>query len=74
MIEAHPDGESVAKMQPENSDEQTISGSTPDPESDDDTLDNAHEVGEQQGENEEHPKEIDLGRDIDKSEERIRTH
>lgn len=60
--------------QPSNQGEQSVSGSTPDLESDDDTLANAQEAGEQLDENEEHPKEIDLGGDVDKAEKYHRTH
>ncbi len=57
---------------PSNQGEQSVSGTTPDPESDDDTLANAQEVGEQlnKDDEEEHPQELDLGSDIDKAEER----
>ena len=58
----------------EESGETSISGSTPDPESDDDLLQDVHDVGEQLGEDEEHPKEIDIARDINKTEEYQQTH
>ena len=74
IFETHPDGDSTADMQPESADEQSMSGSTPHPESDDDLLENAHAVGEQLEEDEEHPKEVDIARDIDKNEEYLRTH
>ena len=54
--------------QPYNQGEQSISGTTPDPESDDDTLQNAQDVGQQLGEDTEHPEELDIARDIDKGE------
>ncbi len=41
--------------------EQSISGSAPDPASDDDVLQNAQDMGLASGEDEEHPKELDLG-------------
>lgn len=52
--------------------EESISGSATEPEEDDDTLENAHEMGQQLDEDPEHPKEIDIARDIDKAEEEIR--
>ncbi|CAN5135389.1 hypothetical protein BH09PAT1_BH09PAT1_2880 [soil metagenome] len=54
--------------------ESSVSGSDPDPESDDDTLLNAHAVGLQLGEDLEHPKPLDLGGDINKAEEYIKDH
>jgi hypothetical protein len=58
----------------QNEGEQSVSGTAPDPEADDDTLENAHDVGEQLDEDEEHAKELDLGSDIDKAEEHTKTH
>lgn len=52
--------------------EDALSGTTPDPESDDDTLENAHNVGEQLKEDYEHPQEIDISRDVNESESKIR--
>lgn len=60
--------------QPSSQGEQSVSGTTPDVESDNDMLKNAQEVGEQLEEDEEHPEEVDLGRDIDKSEQHQHTH
>lgn len=54
--------------------EQAVSGSTPDPESDDETLINAKDMGLALNEDEEHPQELGLGRDVDKSEEYQKTH
>lgn len=53
-------------------DEESISGSTPDPESDDDMLQNAQDVGMQQEEDEEHPEEIDIARDMNNAEEEFK--
>lgn len=64
--------ESAPYVNPENIGEQDVSGSTPDPSSDDDTLYNVQAVGGQQGEDSEHPKELDTG--LDESEEYIRHH
>lgn len=61
-------------LSPERQDEIAVSGTMPDPESDDDTLKNAQNVGLQVGENTEHPEEIDIARDIDKAEDSLRTH
>jgi hypothetical protein len=52
--------------------EQSISGSTPDPTSDDDTLEAAHAVGTQLDEDEENPQDLDIARDIDKAEKALR--
>lgn len=49
--------------------EQSISGDMPLPGSDDDVLENAHDVGIGLDEDSEHPQELDIGSDIDKSEE-----
>jgi hypothetical protein len=61
-------------QQPYNQDEQSVSGATPDLESDDDTLANAQAAGTQLDETEENPKELDIGSDVDKAEEYHRTH
>jgi len=58
----------VASTQPYSQGEQSVSGSSPDPESDDDTLANAQAVGMQLLEDVEHPQEIDIARDIDAAE------
>ncbi len=58
---------------PEIQDEAWMGGSEPDPESDDDMLEVAHTMGQQLEEDEEHPKPINLARDIDKAEEFTRT-
>ncbi|HVZ67655.1 MAG TPA: hypothetical protein VG917_05350 [Patescibacteria group bacterium] len=60
-------------LSPERQDEQSISGSMPDPESDDDTLKNAQNVDEQYGESTEAPQEIDINRDVNEAEESIKT-
>ena len=54
--------------------EQAVNASTPDPDSDDDMLQNAQNMGFQLEEDEEHPKPLDMGSDIDKAEEYHRTH
>ena len=59
---------------PASAGEASESGSTPDPESDDDVLANAHDMGIALGEDEEHPKELNIADDIDKAEEYQRTH
>jgi len=48
--------------------EESVGGSTPSVESDDDTLQNVHRVGMQLDEDYEHPKEISISRDIDEAE------
>lgn len=52
--------------------EQTISGSTPDPESDDNTLDTAHEAGLYENQDEEHPGEIGIAEEVNKDEQEHR--
>lgn len=54
--------------------EESISGDLPDPASDDDILENEHEVGLSLDEDPEHPKEVDVGSDLDKAEEYERQH
>lgn len=54
--------------------EQSVSGTTPDPGSDDDVLRSTHEVGLAQNEDEKHPQDLDIGGDIDRSEEYQKTH
>lgn len=56
--------------------EESVSGSAPSPDSDNDLLENAHAVGEQLEESDsmEHPEEIDIARDINEAEEYIKTH
>jgi hypothetical protein len=65
---------SAPYAQPYNQGEQSVSGSTPDPDADDDTLANAQAMGTQLEEDEEHPQELNLAGDIDKAEEYHRTH
>lgn len=67
-------GEFAAEVSPEEAGEQSVSGDMPTPDSDDDTLANAKAVGTQLDEDEEHPEEIDIARDIDEAEEYTRTH
>lgn len=49
--------------------EESVSGSTPLPESDDDTLDMEHEMGLYKKEDEAHPKESGLGEEVNEAEE-----
>ncbi len=65
---------SMSNTQPEELDELSNSGSTPDPDSDDDTLKNAQAAGFQLEEDIEHPQELNMARDLDKAEEYHRTH
>lgn len=48
--------------------DEDISGSMPNPESDDDVLDVAHKRGLYQKANEEHPEELDIASQVDKAE------
>jgi len=48
--------------------EESISGSTPDPESDDNALDAAHKAGLYEDQDEEHPGEVGIDEEIRKDE------
>ncbi|MCL5784231.1 MAG: hypothetical protein M1142_02665 [Patescibacteria group bacterium] len=65
-----PDQQKHEKAVPEDikTGEQTTSGSTPDPESDDDTLDDAHEAGLYENQDEDHPGELGIDEEIHKDE------
>ncbi len=54
--------------------EESVSGSMPDPESDDDTLKNAHDMGLQRGENYDNSEPLDLSRDVDTNEKYQQNH
>jgi hypothetical protein len=60
--------------QPSNEGQQSVSGSETDPTADDDTQAAAHAAGTQLDEDsdQEHPQELNLGRDIDKAERDLR--
>lgn len=59
-----------AMNQDENTGEESISGSTPDLESDDDTLETAHKAGLYQNADEEHPAELGIGQQVNNAEEK----
>jgi hypothetical protein len=61
-------------MTPQIEDEGSISGSMPDPECDDDMLENVHTMGLYIDSDEEHPKPLGLGEEIDKAEEYVKHH
>lgn len=61
-------------LSPQEEGEISVSGSMPDPESDDDTLQNEKNVGHQVGESVEHPEELNDARDTDRAEEYQKTH
>lgn len=52
--------------------EEKISGSVPDLESDDDMLENAHEMGLYKADDGEHPQELNLAGEVMKAEENRR--
>ncbi len=54
--------------------EMSVSGTMPDPEATEDTLTDVQSVGMQLDETTEKPEDIDIGRDVDKAEEYLRTH
>jgi hypothetical protein len=66
--------EQAPYQHPANQGEQSVSGDNPDPSSDDDTLQNAHMMGEQLDEDDEHLEELDIARDFDDAERHIRSH
>ena len=58
------------KTRPDVTDEGSVSGSASDPEeiAEKDTLDQAHDMGLYQDQDEEHPKELGLGQQINEAE------
>ncbi|MCL5090727.1 MAG: hypothetical protein M1514_01820 [Patescibacteria group bacterium] len=56
------------KENPELFDEETIGGSMPNPESDDDTLEGVQEWGLYENSDQEHLQELDLPKEVDKAE------
>ena len=59
---------------PQEEGEESISGTVAGLESDDDVLKAAHEMGIGLSEDYEHPKELDIAKDIEKAEKYKRTH
>lgn len=70
--EEHPDVDHT--LSPEREDEMSVSGHMPDPESDDDTLANAHQMGLQRGETYDNALELNLDRDLDSNDTYAKTH
>ena len=64
----------VSPIPPSIAGETSISGDMPEPESDDDTLANVQFMGQQLNEDIQHPKELDIGRDLNDAEQYLRTH
>lgn len=64
--------DTIALKSPAVQGEESLGGSDPDPNSYSDTLKDAHKVGEQQKENLENPKEVNISRDVNSAEEQIR--
>lgn len=62
------------EMSNQSKGEQSVSGHLPDPESDDNSLQNAHAVGLQPDEDEEHPKPLDIASSVDAAEKYHRQH
>lgn len=48
--------------------DQTVSGENPDPESDDDTLQNVHDVGLGLDEDYDNPQPLDIAKDVEEAE------
>lgn len=61
-------------LSPERLGEQSVSGHMPDPESDDDTLKNAHQMGLQRGETYDNAKDLNISRDVDSNEKFQQDH
>lgn len=62
-------------LSPEREDEMSVSGSMPDPESDDDLLSNAHQMGIGRGETfNSQPQELNIAKDLDSNEDYTKTH
>lgn len=62
-------------LSPQMEGESSVSGSMPDPESDDDVLKNAHDMGLQRGETfNSQPQELDIAKDVDSNEKHSQTH
>lgn len=60
---------------PQMEGETSVSGSMPDPESDDDVLKNAHDMGLQRGETfNSQPQEMNSAKDLDSNEDNAHTH
>jgi hypothetical protein len=59
---------------PQELDEESIGGAMAGPESDDDVLEAAHQMGIGLDEDYEHPRELDIAGDMDKAEKYKRTH
>ncbi len=53
-------------------DEESITGDTPDPESDDDMLENAHDMGLYKADDGAHPQELNLAGEVMKAEDNRR--
>jgi hypothetical protein len=64
-LEREEIGHEHKPVSPQREGEESVSGSMPDPESDDDTLKNAHDMGLQRGEGYDNAEELNGSRDID---------
>jgi len=70
-----PDNNTLtAPFAPNVKGEQSVSGTTPDPSSDDDTLANAHDMGIGLGEDAEHPQDLNIAKDMADAEAYRRSH
>jgi hypothetical protein len=58
-------------LTPQEKDQTSVSGSEPVPDSDSNVLDNAHDVGLYSEADEENPKEVGIGREIEEDEKRL---
>jgi len=63
-----------SRKSPSERGEDSVSGSTPSPESDDDTLQNVHQMGIAPNADLEHPTELNIAKDMDNAEEYRKTH
>ena len=70
---SHDDEHKKVKS-PQEFGEESVSGSMPDPESDDDMLENAWKMGLYTKDDEEHPQELNIAKEIEKAEKYKLTH
>ena len=66
--------ENASPQRADTSGNTSLSGSTPDLESDDDVLQSAHQMGIAPDADLEHPQELNVAKDVDDAEEYQRTH
>jgi hypothetical protein len=68
LSQAYPQDDDDEALSPSITGEESVSGDTPDPESDDDTLENAHDVGLGLDEDYDDPQPLDIAKDVEEAE------